>query len=152
MQVSILNIFKKPYPCSMSKRTKAPPHPALSAIRHNVRKAITEQGYSSVEKFSHENALEQSVLSRFLAGRNDILLSTYLRIVSALNMDVEASALPMNLSDAKDDGDLRINLSDASAIRIYTSANDAQPLFSIQKGEHVAALSIPVPHLRGKSS
>lgn len=49
---------------------------------------IADQGYPSIERFAHECGLEQSVLSRFLNGRRDIYLSTFLRIAASLNMDL----------------------------------------------------------------
>ncbi len=79
---------------SIKCRSKSPPHPGLASIRDQIRQAIKAQGYTSVEKFAHENGLEQSVLSRFLSGRNDILLSTYLRIAAALELSEE----PMDLT------------------------------------------------------
>lgn len=42
----------------------------------------------TVERFAHEHGIEQSILSKFFSGRSSISLGTFLRIVSALDLDI----------------------------------------------------------------
>ncbi len=136
----------------MSKRTKAPPHPALDQVRLQIRNTIRERGYRSVERFAHENGLEQSVLSRFLGGQNDIMLSTYLRIAAALSLNPELDNILEKVCHIDKDGALRIDLSEQSKVRIYRDAESSSPAFSIEcdGGASSGGLVVKVPS-SGKS-
>ena len=114
---------------SIKCRSKSPPHPGLASIRDQIRQAIKAQGYTSVEKFAHENGLEQSVLSRFLSGRNDIPLSTYLRIAAALELSEEPMELMLKAS--KLSGSQRINMDEHDSFDVFASEKAQVPLFSI---------------------
>ncbi len=114
---------------SIKCRSKSPPHPGLASIRDQIRQAIKAQGYTSVEKFAHENGLEQSVLSRFLSGRNDILLSTYLRIAAALELSEEPMDLTLEIHPPP--RSQRLNMNEHDSFHVFASNHDDTPLFSI---------------------
>lgn len=95
-----------------------------------------------MEKFAHENELEQSVLSRFFSGRNDILLSTYLRIASALDLSKD----PYELACAPQPpvGARRINLDDAQTFQFFASEQEGEPLLTIHTSRESGKKSISV--------
>lgn len=144
MQGSITSKHLILYDCHMSKRTKAPPHPALDQVRLQIRNTIRERGYRSVERFAHENGLEQSVLSRFLGGQNDIMLSTYLRIAAALSLNPELEHILENTFRFEKDGALRIDLAEQAKVRIYRDAESSSPAFSIECDENTGSSGMVV--------
>jgi len=119
-----------------------PQHPEIVKIRESVRSLIASQGYSSVEKFAHEHDLEQSVLSRFLSGNKDLMLSTLLRIADALNVD-SANLLMQSFQVKEADiayrseagqvksrqrPAIKVLLSEVSSLTVLRSPSDLDPL------------------------
>lgn len=111
-------------------------HPKLAEIRARIRYLITVKGFKSVEKFAHENQIEQSVLSRFLGGDRDIRLSTLLRIVDALDISFAdlAEAPPLLQSPveiytvSRQRPSAKVILSEVSSLTILRTPEDEDPL------------------------
>lgn len=129
---------------------QSPIHPDLPEFRERLRNLIRAKGYSSVEKFAHENGLEQSVLSRFLAGERDIRLSTILRILDGL----QASLADLSINSAKhlftpaihyetsrQRPHAKVILSDVASLTILRSAEDPDPI--VMKNKNRRAESFP---------
>jgi len=117
--------------------SRSPQHPQLSSIRERVRALIAQRGYTSVEKFAHEHNIEQSILSRFLSGNRDLMLSTVLRISEALNVDLSdllsKSVIvkgPSPHYQSKPAQRLRIKvvLTEVASLTVLRTPNDKEPL------------------------
>jgi len=112
---------------------RSPPHPQMSSLRAKVRQLIAQKGYTSVEKFAHEHGIEQSVVSKFLSGNHDVLLSTALRIFSALGCDILGNGFAVaepqqKWAPAKRRPTIKVVLTDVAAVTILRHADDQEPL------------------------
>jgi len=111
-------------------------HPKLAEIRARIRYLITAKGYNSVEKFAHENQIEQSVLSRFLGGDRDIRLSTLLRIVEALDISfadlIEAPPVMQSPVEIyvvnRQRPSAKVILTEVSSLTILRNPEDQEPI------------------------
>ena len=59
---------------------------AWQAVGERVGALIRLRGYKSVELFAHEHDIDKSVLNRLIRGRREVRLSTFLRILEALEV------------------------------------------------------------------
>jgi len=117
--------------------------PKLAQIRARIRYLITVKGYNSVEKFAHENQIEQSVLSRFLGGDRDIRLSTLLRIVEALDISFAdlAEAPPVMQSPVeiyavnRQRPSAKVILTEVSSLTILRNPEDQEPIIMKTSGK-----------------
>lgn len=57
-------------------------------IGERVGALIRARGYKTVELFAHENDLDKSVLNRLIRGKREVRLSTFLRILEALEISL----------------------------------------------------------------
>ena len=99
-----------------------------------------------MEKFAHENGLEQSVLSRFLSGNRDLMLSTVLRIAEALEIPL-GDLLPSNVlrspaekfvattpAKPRQRQAIKVVLSEVSSLTVLRTAQDPDPIVMKTKG------------------
>jgi hypothetical protein len=57
-------------------------------VGERVGALIRVRGYKTVELFAHENAIDKSVLNRLIRGKREVRLSTFLKILDALDISV----------------------------------------------------------------
>lgn len=57
-------------------------------VGERVGALIRMRGYKTVELFAHENGIDKSVLNRLIRGRREVRLSTFLKILDALEISV----------------------------------------------------------------
>jgi len=66
-------------------------------VGERVGALIRLRGYKSVELFAHEHDIDKSVLNRLIRGRREVRLSTFLKIVEALEVSNLYDLLPAPL-------------------------------------------------------
>lgn len=66
-------------------------------VGERVGALIRLRGYKSVELFAHEHDIDKSVLNRLIRGRREVRLSTFLKIVEALEVSNLHDLLPSPL-------------------------------------------------------
>lgn len=57
-------------------------------VGERVGALIRLRGYKTVELFAHENGVDKSVLNRLIRGKREVRLSTFLKILDALEISV----------------------------------------------------------------
>jgi transcriptional regulator with XRE-family HTH domain len=57
-------------------------------VGERVGTMIRQRGYKTVELFAHENGVDKSVLNRLIRGKREVRLSTFLKILDALDLGV----------------------------------------------------------------
>jgi hypothetical protein len=57
-------------------------------VGERVGALIRIRGYKTVELFAHENAIDKSVLNRLIRGKREVRLSTFLKILDALEISI----------------------------------------------------------------
>jgi transcriptional regulator with XRE-family HTH domain len=57
-------------------------------VGERVGALIRIRGYKTVELFAHENGIDKSVLNRLIRGKREVRLSTFLKILDALEISV----------------------------------------------------------------
>jgi transcriptional regulator with XRE-family HTH domain len=57
-------------------------------VGERVGALIRTRGYKTVELFAHENGVDKSVLNRLIRGKREVRLSTFLKILDALNINI----------------------------------------------------------------
>jgi transcriptional regulator with XRE-family HTH domain len=57
-------------------------------IGERVGVLIRTRGYKTVELFAHENGVDKSVLNRLIRGKREVRLSTFLKILDALDLGI----------------------------------------------------------------
>jgi hypothetical protein len=67
------------------------------SVGERVGALIRLRGYKSVELFAHEHDIDKSVLNRLIRGRREVRLSTFLKIVEALEVSHLYDLLPAPL-------------------------------------------------------
>jgi transcriptional regulator with XRE-family HTH domain len=107
---------------------------SFETIRTNLRRFILENGYPSVERFAHENAIDKTTLSRILNGKREPRLSTLIRIAESLNLTLndfylKSESVQTPLRQAGDKQRiLTVVLPDADAKALQTRLGSKSPL------------------------
>ncbi len=57
-------------------------------VGERVGALIRMRGYKTIELFAHENEIDKSVLNRLIRGKREVRLSTFLKILDALELSV----------------------------------------------------------------
>lgn len=57
-------------------------------VGERVGSMIRQRGYKTVELFAHENGVDKSVLNRLIRGKREVRLSTFLKILDALDLGI----------------------------------------------------------------
>jgi transcriptional regulator with XRE-family HTH domain len=57
-------------------------------VGERVGALIRARGYKTVELFAHENGVDKSVLNRLIRGKREVRLSTFLKILDALDLSI----------------------------------------------------------------
>jgi transcriptional regulator with XRE-family HTH domain len=57
-------------------------------VGDRVGSLIRLRGYKTVELFAHENGVDKSVLNRLIRGKREVRLSTFLKILDALDLGI----------------------------------------------------------------
>lgn len=57
-------------------------------VGERVGLMIRQRGYKTVELFAHENGVDKSVLNRLIRGKREVRLSTFLKILDALDLGI----------------------------------------------------------------
>lgn len=57
-------------------------------VGERVGALIRIRGYKTVELFAHENSIDKSVLNRLIRGKREVRLSTFLKILDALEISI----------------------------------------------------------------
>jgi len=57
-------------------------------VGERVAALIRIRGYKTVELFAHENGIDKSVLNRLIRGKREVRLSTFLKILDALEIGI----------------------------------------------------------------
>lgn len=57
-------------------------------VGERVGALIRLRGYKTIELFAHENGVDKSVLNRLIRGKREVRLSTFLKILDALEIPV----------------------------------------------------------------
>jgi|GEM_PF-2136455 len=57
-------------------------------VGERVGSMIRLRGYKTVELFAHENGVDKSVLNRLIRGKREVRLSTFLKILDALDLGI----------------------------------------------------------------
>lgn len=57
-------------------------------VGERVGALIRIRGYKTVELFAHENSIDKSVLNRLIRGKREVRLSTFLKILDALELTI----------------------------------------------------------------
>lgn len=57
-------------------------------IGERVGVAIRQRGYKTIELFAHENGVDKSVLNRLIRGKREVRLSTFIKILDALDLNI----------------------------------------------------------------
>ena len=57
-------------------------------VGERVGALIRIRGYKTVELFAHENGIDKSVLNRLIRGKREVRLSTFLKILDALEITI----------------------------------------------------------------
>lgn len=57
-------------------------------VGERVGALIRIRGYKTIELFAHENGVDKSVLNRLIRGKREVRLSTFLKILDALNLGI----------------------------------------------------------------
>lgn len=98
----------------------------------------------TVERFAHEYGMEQSVLSKFFAGKSVISLTNFLRIADALDVEIGSLVPPKkgrHLSSGKAPvydtrptrrSKVTVSMDETRTIEIKQKASDTKPLLSLR--------------------
>jgi DNA-binding Xre family transcriptional regulator len=57
-------------------------------VGERIGALIRIRGYKTVELFAHENDIDKSVLNRLIRGKREVRLSTFLKILDALEITI----------------------------------------------------------------
>lgn len=57
-------------------------------VGERVGTLIRQRGYKTIELFAHENGVDKSVLNRLIRGKREVRLSTFLKILDALDLGI----------------------------------------------------------------
>jgi transcriptional regulator with XRE-family HTH domain len=57
-------------------------------VGERVGALIRIRGYKTIELFAHENGVDKSVLNRLIRGKREVRLSTFLKILDALEITI----------------------------------------------------------------
>lgn len=115
----------------------------IQHIRTTLHALILEQS-KTVERFAHEYGMEQSVLSKFFAGKSVISLPNFLRIANALDVDI-GSLVPAKKLRVVSSGKITafdsrptrknkvtVSMDETRTIEIKQNASDSKALISLR--------------------
>jgi transcriptional regulator with XRE-family HTH domain len=81
-------------------------------VGERVGLMIRQRGYKTVELFAHENGVDKSVLNRLIRGKREVRLSTFIKILDALDLGI-ADLYPQGSASARE----KDNISEARTAR-----------------------------------
>ena len=115
----------------------------IQHIRTTLHALILEHS-KTVERFAHEYGMEQSVLSKFFAGKSVISLPNFLRIANALDVDI-GSLVPAKKLRIVSSGKIiaydsrparknkvTVSMDETRTIEIKQNASDSKALISLR--------------------
>jgi len=106
--------------------------------------ALVQERSKTVERFAHENGMEQSVLSKFFSGKSVISLPNFLRVAEALNIEIGSLVPPKKgtiLSSGKTSiydtrstrrSKVTVAMDETRTIDIKKKASDSKPVISLR--------------------
>jgi DNA-binding Xre family transcriptional regulator len=124
-------------------------------VGERVGALIRLRGYKSVELFAHEHEIDKSVLNRLIRGRREVRLSTFLKILEALEVSNLYDLLPAGLT-VKDPGEakarrgaeppkvFRFLRGEFDRIEVRKTARDKKPLVLEGGRKPSSALTVTV--------
>lgn len=128
-------------------------------VGERIGALIRLRGYKSVELFAYENNIDKSVLGRLIRGKREVRLSTFLKILEALEVSIGelgpatgSTVREKDHSEPKAKGKgaegagriLRLTRGEFERIEIRKSARDRNPLVSITEQKKPPALAVQI--------
>lgn len=134
-------------------------------VGERVGLAIRQRGYKTIELFAHENGVDKSVLNRLIRGKREVRLSTFIKILDALDLHI-AELYPQSGSAARDKDAsaearngrpkhpepggrvFRFSRDEFDRLEVRKTTRDKAPVVIEATGKKVRALSLRTKTLR----
>jgi transcriptional regulator with XRE-family HTH domain len=133
-------------------------------VGERVGALIRIRGYKTVELFAHENGIDKSVLNRLIRGKREVRLSTFLKILDALEISVPELYAGTGLVREKEPGYdarggkakrpeaggrvFRFTRDEFDRIEIRKTARDKSPAVMESEGKKSRSLAVRTKSLR----
>lgn len=139
-------------------------------VGERVGSMIRLRGYKTVELFAHENGVDKSVLNRLIRGKREVRLSTFLKILDALDLGIAelypqgAAAKEKGVKQDKDTGDemraarpkhpeaggrvFRFTRDEFDRLEVRKSSRDKAPVIVEAAGKKLRSLSLRTKTLK----
>ena len=123
-------------------------------VGERIGALIRLRGYKSVELFAYENDIDKSVLNRLIRGKREVRLSTFLKIIEALEVPLlELGVGTGLLVKEKEIGEartkvLRLTRGEFDRIEVRKSTRDRNPQVSIAEQKKPPALIVQVKDVK----
>jgi len=134
-------------------------------VGERVGSMIRLRGYKTVELFAHENGVDKSVLNRLIRGKREVRLSTFLKILDALDLGI-ADLYPQGGASARDKESatdvvmvrpkhpeaggkvFRFTRDEFDRLEVRKTSRDKMPVIIESMGKKIRSLSLRTKTLR----